>query len=501
MPRDNHPYIALNVDPTNGAVNQTGLAKYSAGYDLTTDGYNFAHSWDWSQNKLRFQNDWLGIATLFYCVWDGGIVVSTSLYKVAEFCPDRTFDDDAIALWLRFGHFFGDDTPFKNIRCVPADVVIDWEPMTGIQVTASKRKTTAFTGSRKEAFETYGALFKDAVLRRAQAVNGDIILPLSGGRDSRHILLELDKNGILPNHILTMINEHPGGQEDVRVATLLAEEFKLDMNVHEINWDQYFSYVEKKNETCEYLGVGHTTSEAFKKKIPPITGTIFDGFAGGVVSHRFGLDLEVNSLLAKGQLDDAARILLSRRAIPSVLTSSLKSRYSHERSVAHLIHHLKPYIDEVNPMMAFFFHNHSRRMIGLSPFRVLGDLNLATPFVDRSLVDFTFSVPRQTAGEGSFHEESIAMHYPDYAHIPYESKKLGSNSVPLSSFKYSLKAMKHILDGGSLTAINPLRLSRSFLQAIFAKEPAKVMWWTEELALYQGLLKEINQLSNVPEVS
>ena len=64
-------------------------------------------------------------------------------------------------------------------------------------ISAHPRSTPALSRlTRAEAIEHYASLFRTAVLKREPG--GDFALPLSDGRDSRHIFLELCRAGRNP---------------------------------------------------------------------------------------------------------------------------------------------------------------------------------------------------------------------------------------------------------------------------------------------------------------
>src|SRR5215210_1223663 len=63
------------------------------------------------------------------------------------------------------------------------------------------------------------------VERRRTAV--DVAVPLSGGRDSRHILLELAREGCRPSFAITVPRLPPTAAEDECVAGLVADHLQL----------------------------------------------------------------------------------------------------------------------------------------------------------------------------------------------------------------------------------------------------------------------------------
>src|SRR5699024_9311374 len=97
-------------------------------------------------------------------------------------------DGLAIATFFLTGLYLDDRTPFENIHCVPEGGLLTWSPGGDLKRSVRPSPEQVARGDYAALQDTYIQLFRDAILSTEPA---SVFLPLSGGCDSRHILLEL----------------------------------------------------------------------------------------------------------------------------------------------------------------------------------------------------------------------------------------------------------------------------------------------------------------------
>ncbi|MGZ8273920.1 MAG: hypothetical protein ACXWUM_08385, partial [Burkholderiaceae bacterium] len=216
------PCLCLEV--IDGQVRADGVHHYEAGQQLESNeeavGEGVYCTWNWDGSSIEVETCRFGLNPLFYISQPGLFCISNSLTALLRHSDSRELDDDAIAAFLRIGFFLEDDTPFRNIKVVPPAAQWRW---TGdgalVRGTRPYATSSRCAPSREGRLDDYVSLFRQSMERRRPT--GDVVLPLSGGRDSRHILFELTRTGSQHAHALECLSsEFPPTRslEDVRIA-------------------------------------------------------------------------------------------------------------------------------------------------------------------------------------------------------------------------------------------------------------------------------------------
>ena len=198
------PFIRL--DRGDEGIRISGAAHCDLGTPLPdpqsglVDGVHAG--WHWDGETLTARVDPLGFFSLF--VWSRGnsVAVSPSPLQLIAIGADSEPDHRALAVFHRIGLFINDDTPFRHIRTLPANGRLEWRDgratITGGPVTPPERRI-----DRAGAVEGFIDLPRASLRRISDAWDDDFALPLSGGRDSRHILLGLHHIGRPPRECVT----------------------------------------------------------------------------------------------------------------------------------------------------------------------------------------------------------------------------------------------------------------------------------------------------------
>lgn len=408
--------------------------------------------WNWDGDRLILKNDRYGFYPIYYFKGITEIAVSPSISKLLELAGDLEIDFDAFAVFLRLGWPIGEDTLFKSIRALPPGSTLIWERGEFSITSQGIIKGKTLTISREEAVETYAELFQKAVEKTVPADSG-FAVPISGGRDSRHILLALCKAGKSPDACLTIVHPPPRANEDARIAAMLCKELNVKHELVEQSASIYSAEIEK-NLLTGFSVYEHgwflTLANFIKDRWP----TVYDGIAGDVLSAGLFLDERRLTLYRDGKFEDLAENILEPEGyIPAIFTADVCHAAGRERAIGHLCGELALHADEPNPVGSFFFWNRTRRCIAVSPYRLLGDyVNVVTPYLDPGVFDFLSSLPAELMLDHEFHSETIAFAYPDLAHVPYEKKDAGRN-VDTTAFqqlgreiaRYSLSGRKRPL--------------------------------------------------------
>lgn len=380
-------------------------------------------NWKWDGSEFTCTNDRYGVYPIYYCNLGDRFWISSSIDLLLRQTGETELDDDAVALALRLGSNIGDETLFRRIKAVPPNSTLRWQGGKLEIQSVPRVEPAALSVSRDEAIDLFNAAFAEAI-RVSAPEEGSIVVPLSGGRDSRHILFELYKQGIVPDRCLTVRRRAGSQDEDVRVAQMICKRLGLRHETVEQTVDR-FSAECKKNAETGYSVQEHGWFVALGDLVKTNRWVnLYDGLAGDVLSAGLFLDRERLDMFQNEAFDQLAESVLGPEGyIPRLLSTSSLERFSRAKAVAKLKAELVTHASAPNPVGSFYFWNRTRRCVALSPFRLLRDTpNLITPFLEHKLFDLLSSLPAEHFLDHSFHTEAISRAYPELSDLAYEDK-------------------------------------------------------------------------------
>ena len=381
--------------------------------------------WSWDGKQLKVCNDRYGIYPLYYAASGPKLLVSNSLLWILQRMDSVEINKEAVAIFLRLWQYIGNDTPFSGVQILPANSELIWEKgqinirQKSVQISSSAWQQLSY----HEAVDTYIQLFASAITRRIPP-DGAFTVPITGGRDSRHILLELYRQQTLPSECVTLLMRPPASQEDVRVAGLLTEALGIRHRVIP-RPESFLDTIEADIHLTQYCGGSHTWAPPLAKSLVGRYHTVYDGLAGSILSSGFMVDKERADFFARGDLNKLALVLLSgnEKRIHRELKHEWLNDYPLELAANRLTIELAKHVDAPNPMMSYLFWNRTRRSVGLVPFGILSKVPVVhCPYLDHELFDFLFSINPDHYLKHHFHDDVIRRAYPEFAFIPYEDK-------------------------------------------------------------------------------
>ena len=453
----------------DAGVRVTGTPEVHLGHRSGSGGI-FAE-WRWDGESLLLRNDRYGFFPIYYGVRKGAIAVSSSIAKLVELGFGDEFDVDSFSLFLRLGWFVGDATAFRSIRAVPPNATLTWKNGDLNISSAGIIKARSKTVKRDDAVRTYGELFQRAV-ESSLPEDGKIVLPLSGGRDSRHILFALSAAGRPPDVCLTALHFPPKSNEDSRKAANLCAAVRVDHQIVKQPASR-FDAERQKNLLTGFIADEHSWYMAL---VPHTPGSVcYDGIAGDVLSAGLFLNEQRLHQFEQQKLEELAEEIMGPEGyLPAFLTAKAYKTFCRERARNYLVDELHRHTDAPNPVGSFFFWNRTRRSISMSTFRLLGEgARLVMPFIDDDVFDYLTCIPARTFLDHSLHSETISATYPQFSYIPYEDKLAPPTSdiahyrrFAREIFKYSLTNRKRELLSRSFFAT---RCARALLDSAFSR--------------------------------
>lgn len=408
----------------NGRFEITGSPSVSLGHKLqsspnaTPDGI-FAE-WSWDGSRLLVRNDRYGFYPLYYFVRKDEVCVSTSILELLAQGAPTDINEAGFSVFLRLGFFIGEDTPFRDIRAVPPNARFIWQDNL-LEASGAYARGRRQSLKRDDAIDAYIDLFKAAIGRRPPT-SEDFTVPISGGRDSRHILLELCAAGHRPKFCLTLPRFPPGEAEDVEVASALAQA----VGIRHVVLTQARSRLKaelRKNLRTSFCADENAWYLPMVEYLKGRASLLYDGIGGDVLSESRNLNAERAGLFDSGRFAELAQRLFVQKetSLARLLQVNQYHRFGRDLAVEHVIAELKKHVDAPNPVGSFYFWNRTRREIALAPYALLNQAaEVYSPFLDHELYDFLTSLPATMLLDRRFHTEAIRRAHPRFADIPFE---------------------------------------------------------------------------------
>ncbi len=443
--------------------------------------------WSWDGDTLKVGTCRYGMSPLFYYCGDKTIYVSNSIPKLLELGAPSAWDDDAMAVFIRRQTFLGEDTPFKHIRATPPGARLTWKDG---RMTLEGKAFAPKTQHLKRSAMIDGVidLFAQAITRRLPQTD-EFYLPLTGGKDSRHILLELNRQSALPKACVTASFPPPLTNQDREIAARLAARVGLP-HITLPPPAPGIADEQRKNIVTNFCSLDHAWAIPLVDFLKDRSTVSYDGLGLDVFFSSIWSSNYRDELYREGAFEALAVDLLgdSEAAISTILTPETNFRFNRSRAISRMVKELKLYSNAPHPVATFQFWSRSRRATSPLTFGLQGEIEtLHTPFLDHDLFDFVYS--SHHSGESSIHFDALMKAYPQFKEIPFVKsgvpgarRPIRSRAIPFNLFRFLLpKIYKR-------TSIKTPQISARLLKAIFTGKHSDFEW------LQPLLLNHIAQL-------
>lgn len=493
-----HPYFLIRKQGERFATRGKPSAEFghrieSASHDVD-DGV-FAY-WHWDGARLVAGNDRYGFFPLFWSRISGkGVCISPSITELIKQGAPTKLDVEALSVFFRLGYFVGEDTPFSEIRALPPNALFRWESGE-LECRARYPRIPELSAiSHNEAIDGYIALFARAMAKRQPSKNS-VAVPTSGGRDSRHMLLEMHKMGVAPTICVSERDPPPDPNEDVEIAAQLCDVLDFKHATVEHDLSVFSSQFRKTREVsfCEmpdswFLPITDFLGQRF--------ACVYDGIAGDVLSQSSFLSPEMDSLL-RSRSKETSKTLLTKYGngdsdLKKLLRGVLEPAAQSEVAITRLDREINQHLDAHNPVASFIFWNRTRRKIAMGPYGLLRNVPYVyAPYLDHDLYDFLTSLPASLQMDGTLHTKAIARAYPAYAKMPYADHKA---APPVDSRRaeaaYLAEAGKKFLLQRPSTLMNTVSPRTKMLLSMLSG--GRVNPWVPPLIVYVDQIESILQ--------
>ena len=471
--------MLLEVDP-GGGVRESGPAAYQQGYRLPGEWEGVTQGvwaeWTWDGHEAVVRNDRLGFSPLFWFALGNRFGVSPSLVALLPHLADRALDDDALAVFLRYRNFIGEDTPFRQIRALPPGAELRWSDGTAELRSLGPVRFAPEPGARRRRQPGYAAAVSAAIGRALDAAPGRVALPLTGGLDSRLLLFSMLERGRAPDLCLTVHQLPPRDDGDVAFAAGLAAE----TGVPHLVLDQPGGRLAQQLRNLERTHLC-THEHDFYQPVPDYLrregfAAFVDGIGGDLQAEPNYITQGINRQLEGGRLEEAALNVLGEKYLPAVLPRPALRRWSRDRAVAHLVSRLEPFLGEADPWGSFRVYSRTRRNVALLTWCLhQGGATGLAPFLDREVVELLGPIPWQELGDRTFRVQVLADAYPRWSVRP----RTGADFSGLGGWTELLAYGRSVLGWAGSRALGtqllrptflPPRLARAHFDRRYARE-------------------------------
>ena len=464
------------VERRGDQFHRRGVEHANCGYASPEDGGQGVYLRWWAEgNSIVAENDRYGIHPGFYFADGGRFGIATSVAELQTMSAASTLDDAAMAVFLRLGYYLGNDTPFQQIRAVPPGCRLVWS---GNKVQLSNVRPCdppkLLDISRQEASSKYGRLFQESVesLHR----NGTSGVPLSGGQDSRHILLALMEAGKTPDFTVTLESPCPRPGTDAQIASELARRLSLPHTVVAQTPDRLGREL-RKNELTGFCADEHAWF------LPMLQFYAehgiqhsWDGIAGDILSSGIYLEGKPLALFRSCRLEELADFFLMEEGyLQKSLGSELYDRWNRNLARRRLVTELERHVSAPNPVASFLFWNRVRRELALAPWGLLAQQStVLAPFLNDRVFDFLMSLPAEIMIDQKFHMDTMRHMYPWMPDVPFDSDPKGAT---LEKSATTRRFCRELATYAVVPARRQKLVNRSFLLPPFNERICRSNFW------------------------
>ena len=423
-----------------GRTSFKGDAHVSFGLSVKDECGNEAGTvggWTWDGTSLVACSDRHGYLPLYYHLDERSrhLMLSDSPLRLLAEGIGTEFDRESLAFFCRSGFVLGDRTLHRGVHRVPAGSMIRWQDGAFSVTEVEPRFNCSSPDSIEDALQGWIDRFQVAMQRRRPS--GAFAMPLTGGRDSRMMLMELRRLGHDPVETVSFAPGVRGENEDLRIARTISE--RLGLRHVAARSDKGWLEVEKERHAwCGCEAIEHAWLMGLWGYMKAHHDCWYDGLGVGAMTRGELNTPDMLELLRANRLDEWCDAMYARTAAPSgswgdriakVLDVELPGR---DEIVDLVRQELARHLDAPNPLGRFSFCNWGRRSIALNPFGICRDAReVHTPFMDRDLVEWVAAVPAEWTFENDLQTTASRRLHPELAdvefdrHMPSRSRRIG----------------------------------------------------------------------------
>ncbi|WP_282609444.1 hypothetical protein [Pelagibius sp. Alg239-R121] len=449
--------------------------------------------WSWDGATLHASNCRYGMSPLFYYCGKNEFCISNSIPKIIERGAPIDWDDDAMAVFIRRHSFLGEDTPFKKIRTTPPSAKLIWQ--NGQMTIKGHRPTSKLQHlKRSTIIEGVIELFSSSIKRRLPE-SENFYLPLTGGKDSRHILLELARQSSLPKACVTASFPPPFTNQDSEIASLLAK--KLDLpHVIIPPSDRGLIDEERKNLHTNFCTIDHGWALPLTQFLQANASESYDGLGLDVYFSTMWHSEKRAALYNEGSFKKLAEDFLgdSENALSLIFTPEIIQRFSRRKALQRLTEEIELHADAPHPIAAFQFWSRTRRNTATFTFGLQNSVpKVHTPYLDHELFDFVTALSPDE--NFAIHTDALLAAYPEFSSAPFVTSGVPNRPSSWRIRQMSLSLLSELLSRSKTpSAMRSLSVAARLTKGCFSGNSADYDWLQPLLVFH---LKQLENLRSI----
>ena len=345
--------------------------------------------------------------------------MSNSILKIIAEAGDVELDENALRMFVWRNYFLDNCTAYKNIKMLAPNTTIKWSSGSFIVNQSFLPASKPANFSHSQIVDGYVELTRQAV-RRCLPSDEKFIMPLSGGRDSRIMLLELLKSGFRPELCVTC-----GELRDVKLATQVCQRLGLE---HKIvaSKARWVSDAVRKNIHISFATIQHDWLMSVGDLVRNSGRLSYDGNGVGMFSRNAFTDegIKYFEVFRAGRYDELTDFAFPGNSANARYVQMLPEQFDFLKGGLDGLR--QSYIDGLfkydiypNNLSAFSFYANTRTAISTCPFGIMYPAKIYCPLLDYDLFSFVASLTPEQVLEKEPQADAVRKAFPEFADIPF----------------------------------------------------------------------------------
>ena len=395
------------------------------------------------KEKLTLVNDRYGLIKLFYYHDEDRFCFAPKIRPLLKLGAEKTLRKDAIVDFFLFGYLLEDNTFFEHIHQL--------SPASILEISKKGIKHTKYwdyeydeeydARPKDELIDELGALLQRAVERRIKK-DKTIIIPLSGGLDSRAILAAALRCTAKDNIITFTFGEK--GSFDFEIGKMVAEKvgvMNIPLEVEKADFEGLYNIsiddIEGMVDATPYFAIsGYKEMKKYGDKLH--IGYMGDPIMGSHISTKM-LNKKLKSeqkyrdaksiIFEKHRLNDLENV---RRLFNPSYINTENLDYSFKRTLDELKRISNE--DMANYCAIWDYKHRQGKYTMFTVFRYRELFNYSTPFLDNELIDFMLKIPPELRLDENLYRQMLLNKYPELFKLSTKTNlglRLDAGKVPL----------------------------------------------------------------------